>query len=264
MKNSRAATATPTNLHDAILRDGYAFVQAAAVRALLAQSGALSDWQDFANSWDDLMPDNYMADHGRYRLRRHAVYAAARGGDIERQPHQPHYQSLDYNVLHGGIERWFEPIASEIGDGTSLQTILEFCRGLFEKIVDSHPLPLSPRGRGQRERGSDSKTRAWHIEAHQFRIEARAGEHGHPTPEGMHRDGVDYVLVLLIKRRNVESGTTMIRTVDGHVSSFTLTDPFDAALVDDTRVHHGVTPVTPLDASAPAYRDVLVVTFRKA
>jgi hypothetical protein len=44
---------------------------------------------------------------------------------------------------------------------------------------------------------------------------------------------------------------------------FTLTDPFDAALVDDARVMHGVTPVERVDPSAPAFRDVLVVTFRR-
>jgi len=33
--------------------------------------------------------------------------------------------------------------------------------------------------------------------------------------------------------------------------------------VDDDRVYHGVTPVTPLDPAEPAYRDVLVATFRR-
>jgi len=28
-------------------------------------------------------------------------------------------------------------------------------------------------------------------------------------------------------------------------------------------VYHGVTPVTPIDDAAPAFRDVLVVTFRR-
>ena len=42
------------------------------------------------------------------------------------------------------------------------------------------------------------------------------------------------------------------------------TQPFDAALVDDARVYHGVTPVQPLDPALPAHRDVLVVTFRNA
>jgi hypothetical protein len=104
----------------------------------------------------------------------------------------------------------------------------------------------------------------WLVEVHQFRIEASVDAPGLPTPEGMHRDGVDYVLVLLVKRSNIASGTTMIGSLDGSLSSsFTLTEPFDAALVDDTRAYHGVTAVQPLDSSLPAYRDVLVVTFRK-
>jgi Uncharacterized protein conserved in bacteria len=87
---------------------------------------------------------------------------------------------------------------------------------------------------------------------------------GHPTPEGVHRDGVDFVLVLLVNRENISSGTTTVFDLKGQpLGSFTLTDPFDAALVDDHRVAHGVTPVAPLDPAQPAHRDVLVVTFRK-
>ncbi len=103
----------------------------------------------------------------------------------------------------------------------------------------------------------------WLIEAHQFRIEARSGEAGQPTPEGMHRDGVDYVLVLLIGRRNIKRGVTSIRGTDGRdLGSFTLTEPCDAAWVDDRRVMHGVTPVEPIDPAEQGFRDVLVVTFR--
>ena len=71
--------------------------------------------------------------------------------------------------------------------------------------------------------------------------------------------------VLLIRRRNVAQGTTTIHAVEDRrlLGSFTLTDPLDAALVDDARVYHGVTPVEPLDPAEPAYRDVLVVTFRR-
>ena len=104
----------------------------------------------------------------------------------------------------------------------------------------------------------------WHVEVHQFRIEAQGFLAGKPTPEGMHRDGVDYVLVLLLQRRNIDSGTTMIGDDDqGFFSSFTLTEPFDSALVNDQRVFHGVTPVKAHDPDKPAFRDVLVVTFRR-
>jgi hypothetical protein len=232
----------PNALSSSIRGDGYTFVQGVVMRDVLAQFGPLDDWQRFADSWNALELDAFMADGGRYRRRRHAAYAAAPHGDISRQPHQPHYQGRDYNPLNGGIARWFEPVAPDVGDGPSMQTILAFCRTLFGSLAP--------------------ETRAWHIEVHQFRIEARIGEEGRPTPEGVHRDGVDYVLVLLIGRRNIASGTTTIHDLDGRLlGQFTLTDPFDAALLEDARVYHGVTAVEPLDPALPAYRDVLVVTF---
>jgi hypothetical protein len=232
------------SLQQAIARAGYAFVQADEMRQILSRSGPLSDWAAFAASWDDLELDTYMADRGRYRRRRHAVYTADGQQAICRAPDRPHYQSLDYNPLHGGIARRFEPIVPAIASGPSLLTILRFCRTLFSQLAPA--------------------VESWNIEVHQFRIEARVDEKGHPTPEGVHRDGVDYVLVLLISRRNIVSGTTTIHAPDRRLlGSFTLTDPLDAALVEDARVYHGVTPVESLDPLSPAHRDVLVVTFRK-
>ena len=232
-------------LHRAVADAGFTFVHAPAMRALLEQQAPLSDWAAFAGSWDRLEPDAYLARTGRARRRRHGVYRATRDGAIERAPHRPHYQSLDYNPLQGGIERWFAPIEDGIADGASLRCILAFARSVFDRLAPD--------------------VRAWQVEVHQFRIEATPGHAGEPTPEGCHRDGVDYVLVLLIRRDNIASGTTGIyRVEDGReVGSFTLTTPFDAALVDDHRVLHGVTAVSPLDPAQPACRDVLVVTFRR-
>jgi hypothetical protein len=228
---------------DQLRTDGYRFVGGADMRALLEQAGPLTDWAEFGASWDDLGPDTYMADGGRYRKRRHAVFTVT-PSEIVRQPRQPHFQSRDYNTLNGGIERWFESVTERIGAGATLTTVLAFCRRLFGQL---------------------GPARAWHVEVHQFRIEAGTGQEARPTPEGMHRDGVDYVLVLLVSRTNIISGVTSVHDLTGReLGEFTLTQPFDAALVDDGRVMHGVTPVEPLDPSLPGYRDVLVVTFRRS
>jgi hypothetical protein len=241
---SSATCSTTEAAQAAIAADGFAFVEGRSMGDLLAPFGPLSDWRDFAGSWNTLALDTHMADGGRYRRRRYGAYAVAHDGTISRKPHQPHFQAIDYNPLNGGIARWFEPIASDIGSGSSLRTILAFCRTVFGTLG--------------RQAGD------WQIEVHQFRIVARREELGRPTPEGLHRDGVDYVLVLLIDRRNIASGVTTIHSLDGRaLGHFTLTRPFDAALVDDGRVAHGVTPVEPLDPAQPAYRDVLVVTFKK-
>jgi hypothetical protein len=231
-------------LQAALQKGGYAFVAGTSMRDILRPYGSLADWDAFARSWDRLELDTYMADGGRYRRRRDAAFAAPASGVIVRKPHQPHFQSVDYNPLHGGIERWFEPVEEAVASGASLRTILEFCRSSFGRLAE--------------------QVREWHVEIHQFRIEARVAEAGRPTPEGLHRDGVDYVLVLLINRENIASGVTTIHGAGGEMlGQFTLTAPFDAALVDDRRVAHGVTPVEPIDPARPAHRDVLVVTFKK-
>jgi hypothetical protein len=238
-----SATEAPS-IESAIQRDGYAFVDGAVMRELLTACGPLDDWEQFSASWNDLALDTYMKNGGRYRRRRHAVFSGSTAAPLTRQPHQPHYQTLEYNPLHGGLERWFEPVSESIGRSSTLQTVLTFCRRLFGALA-----PDVPR---------------WRVEVHQFRIEARSGEQGQPTPEGLHRDGVDYVLVLLVNRRNIVSGVTAIHALAGHeLGHFTLTHALDAALVDDTRVAHGVTAVEAIDPSQPAYRDVLVVTFKR-
>jgi hypothetical protein len=232
----------------AMAAEGFAFVHGAATRAMFGQHGSLADWAEFAASWDDLGLDTYMADGGRYRKRRHATLGARAGEPIRRGPHQPHFQSRDYNALNGGIARWFDPVLQEIAAGPSLTTILATSRVLFERLAAAR----------------DWHRPVWYIEVHQFRIEARSGVEGRPTPEGMHRDGVDYVLVLLIGRRNIQSGVTTIHDTSGRdLGSFTLAEPFDAAWVDDHRMMHGVTPVEPIDPSRSGFRDVLVVTFRR-
>ena len=228
------------SLNEKISRDGFCFVAAADARPLLAE---LSDWPSFEASWNDMPLDTYMADGGRYRRRRHAtlsVVAGAREAMLE--AHQPHYQSLDYNNLNGGVARHFEPIRRDIVEGASMSALLTLCIEVF---------------------GTLAPDRTWHVEVHQFRIEAVAQQQGMPTPEGVHRDGVHYVMVLMVKRHNIAEGTTTIHDIAGRqLASFTLTQPLDMTLVDDERCLHGVTPVMPIDPAKPACRDVLVVTFR--
>ena len=227
-------------LTEKIQHDGFCFVAAADARPLL---GDLSDWPAFEASWNDMPLDTYMADGGRYRRRRHATLSVAthsRQAKIE--PHQPHYQSIDYNNLNGGIARHFEPIRRDIVKGASMSAMLALCIRVFGDLASG---------------------RAWHVEVHQFRIEAGAQRQGMPTPEGVHRDGVNYVMVVMVKRQNIAEGTTTIHDATGRcLASFTLTQPLDFTLVDDERCLHGVTPVVPIDPAFPAYRDVLVITFR--
>lgn len=199
----------------------------------------------FTESWNHLGVDKYLADGGRYRRRRFGVFQVSRSG-IVAKPHQPHFQSRDYNVVNGGIQRHFEPLEGEIACHEVLKVLINICVSVF-KGCSKDALRLMP----------------WHTEIHQFRVETNDKERGLPTPEGMHRDGVDWVCVVLIKRLNVDSGVTKILNIESKErSSFILEEPFDTVFLDDQRSHHGVTPITRIEDGKPAYRDILVLTFR--
>ena len=242
---SPAARKSLDAIEDDIARGGFAFRTGEEMGAILGVK-ALEDWPAFAASWNDLGIDTYMADGGRYRRRRFCAFSVT-GAAVIRKEHQPHYQSRDYNQLNGGVERWFMPVDEAVTGNAFAQALIRFCADLFDGA--------SP---------ETSDATAWHVEMHQFRIEATQTEQGAPTPEGPHRDGVDWVCVMLINRTNVRSGVTQIFDAAGRsLGEFTLTNPIDTVFLDDHRVFHGVTPIAPLDSENKANRDVLVLTYRR-
>ena len=227
-----------------LARYGYDFVAAPAMGRIAEAAGG-SDWDGYAASWTDLAPDRFMADGGTYRRRRFACFAATAGG-LSLKPAQPHFQTRDNNPLNGGVARLFEPVREAIAFHPMNRAVMAACLHVFDAATPA-----------------DRRPAAWHVEMHQFRIEARPGESGQPTPEGLHRDGVDWVLVMMVRRENVAEGASTIADAERRpLRTATLAEPFDACLIDDHRVFHGVSPVTPVDPGRPAFRDVLVMTFR--
>lgn len=86
----------------ALSAQGFAFVPGQMMRALLAQERGLGDWDAFADSWNRLTPDAYLAALGRQRRRRFAVFRMGPESAPRRLEHQAHYQALQYNTLQGG------------------------------------------------------------------------------------------------------------------------------------------------------------------
>ena len=201
-------------------------------------------WNALAASWDRLPPDAHLKDGGHYRRRRHACFIQElAGGTLEQTPHRAHWQPLDYNALHGGFERWFDPVEPAVAEAPAWRELLASLGRLFAQVK------AVPR---------------WYIEAHQFRIDTTEGV-GRPTPEGAHRDGVDFVVVLLVARRGVKGGETRVFDAHGpHGMRFLMQEPLTALLMDDERVIHETTPIFPADGQdrQGGVRDTLVLTYR--
>ena len=196
--------------------------------------------QELNAFWSRLPRDIYLRDGGRYRFRRHSCFIQdLETGRFEQAPHRAHWQSTDYNALHGGMERWFEPIDPAITTNPLWHTFLTTLGIRFAQVR-----PVT----------------RWYIEAHQFRIDTAEGI-GRPTPEGAHRDGVDFVAVTLINRFNVRGGETRVFEAQGTAGlRFTMTDPWTTLLLDDARVIHETTPIQP--EGDKGVRDTLVLTYR--
>ena len=200
----------------------------------------LAALEELRSSWERLPRDTYLLDGGRYRFRRHSCFIHELATDsLQLVPHRAHWQPRDYNALHGGLERWFEPVEPSVLNATAWGGLLRALGNLFAAVR------TVPR---------------WYVEAHQFRIDTAEGI-GRPTPEGAHRDGVDFVAVILVTRREVSGGET--RVFDAHGAAgvrFTMAEPWTALLLDDAQVVHETTPIQ--KAGPHGVRDTLVLTFR--
>ena len=111
-----------------------------------------------------------------------------------------------------------------------------------------------------------NEIKSWYVEAHQFRIEAKNQIDGKPTPEGIHRDGVDYVLMAMVNKENVVGGITTIYDLNRNaLTSFELKDFLDIAIVNDHIVYHGVSEIQLHNNinSKVGVRDILVLTFKE-
>ena len=223
-------------LGNALRSDGYVVASSETVAEISKVS--LPELQALTQFWEGLPRDPYLKDGGRYRFRRHASYEI-QGDHLHLVPHRAHWQSVNYNALHGGIERWFEPIKELLLQDSAWQSVL---LGLAHVFSGLKPV------------------KTWFVEAHQFRIDTTDGI-GRPTPEGAHRDGVDFVAVFLLDRVSIKGGETRIFDASGSTGlRFTLTQPWSVLIMNDERMIHESTPIQPLVNYG--YRDTLVLTYR--
>lgn len=191
-------------------------------------------------AWERLPRDTYLRDGGAYRARRHGCWVQTPAtGSLERVAHRAHWQPTAYNALHGGLERWFEPIEPAVSDAPAWRQLLGRVGELFAAV---------------------RPVERWFIEAHQFRIDTAHGI-GRPTPEGAHRDGVDFVAIVLIARSELQGGETRVFDARGSAGvRFTMHEPWSVLLLDDARVIHETTPIRSSDGRG--VRDTLVLTYR--
>jgi hypothetical protein len=197
--------------------------------------------QRAAALWNDLDADAYLRDGGKYRERRYAEmkYDVASGA-LTHLGETDFYQSNTYNTVNSGTRR-FSLIDESFLRGKLLQTILKHFASRFAAVLQAPSLELF---------------------LHQVRIIAEPGGTGLPTPEGIHKDGVDFSCQVLFGRQNVAGGESIIYSNEKEeLLAATMLNPLDFYCFKDPDIYHSVTPIQSADGTARGTRDILGIEF---
>lgn len=201
-------------------------------------------WQAFAAYWEGLSLDEHMADRGTYRYRRYSEFDFQAGGELKKLPHAPYEQPKYINTLNGGVARQFLPLEEGFVEHPFFGALLTGMVRVFDE--------------------AEGRRCRWNIRLHPYRIVSNDYEQGKPTPEGRHRDGVDYIIMMLVKRVGITGGVTRVSSPNNTTLFNTmLARPLDMIVADDRQVMHEVTPIDCAQPNEEGYRDALIIAFTR-
>ena len=190
--------------------------------------------EEFKPFFTNLPVDPYIK--GNYRFRRLSRFKVL-GDELIKLPHGYLFQSKKYNPLLGDIKREF----AELDDAIIK---LEDFKKLVLAFIDYCQLD----------------EQAVEIGVHQIRTTCSPDNYGNPAPEGIHRDGTDFVGIFSVDRNNIQGGETELYKSKKESSVFhKILNPGDLLLVNDDEFFHYTTPIQPL-VSGEGTRDVFVLT----
>ncbi|MSQ56122.1 MAG: hypothetical protein EXR35_00970 [Limnohabitans sp.] len=110
----------------------------------------------------------------------------------------------------------------------------------------------------------EKETCDWDIRVHPYRIRADIINAGLTTPEGLHRDGVDYITIMIIDRFNVTGGEVIITDANENLlASHSLTESLEVLIANDRETMHSASPIKPIVADNSPYRGVLITAYTK-
>lgn len=205
------------------------------------------DWERFSQFWEELPLDACMGDGGTYRRRRYsAISHELDGGAVRPLDEHGFLQSKEINRLNGDVVRRFEPVDPALLSSSVFRHLLAH---FTARIAQNAP-------------GGEPVARVRRVNIHQHRISATGTESGNPTPEGIHRDGVEHIVMMLVARQDVAGGASTVHDNAGTpLFTHTLTNPGDYVFLDDRTCMHSASPVRVAPPAEEGHRDMFFLEF---
>ena len=155
---------------------------------------------------------------------------------------QRFFQSEEINSYNGGIQREFQAIDKRLIESRILQKMGEE----QASMMGLKDMPMR-------------------VNVHQMQIVAIGADAScQATPEGIHRDGHDYVSIVFWRRENVRGGISRVYNESLECKAeFELDEAGEAILINDRIGYHEVTSFDAIDPNKAAFREVFVFDWNK-
>ncbi len=236
-----AITLSARNIKKEIATAGFSLVRADELRI---PDELRQAWLSLLIDYADLPADEYLPGGGSYRRRRYGrLRFRPATGALSRLPHEDYFQSADINRVTGGFVRKFAPLLDTTFENRFLHDLIRF---------DFKQFPLD----------ASMLEDDWEVHVHLIRVIADSRQQGHPTPEGIHRDGAEFVTVHLAELVNAPGGEVSIYDDErALLTSFRLEKILDSYLFNDAILWHAAEPIRPDDPAHGAVRSILTFDF---
>ncbi|MDJ0660204.1 MAG: 2OG-Fe dioxygenase family protein [Crocosphaera sp.] len=182
----------------------------------------------------DIPKDPYIREGYRYKS---LARCRVKGNIIEKQPHTPLFQNKKINPVNGGLVRVYPEIENL---NCAKEAILWFTKTF--KIDYSYEILVQAQ-----------------------RTKCTVRKAGITTPEGFHRDDIDFLAILCVNQSNILGSETQLKDHQGNIVFKKVLNPGEMLLIDDSKLLHYTSPITLKNPAVNhfGFRDVLIISTAK-
>ena len=197
----------------------------------------------FLQSYNNLAIDIKNKNGFPTRLRRYANYNV----DVN---------DNDFEILYTGKNTFKQ----DVPDGRRVQRKFELIENKY--IRDNFILNLIEKSTILTILNSENKINKLDISLHQIRQICYPYVDSHNSPEGIHRDGADYIIsALVMNRSNIDGGESIIYDKDKNILFKKILYPKEGIFQEDKNLWHYVTPIKS-NGEYIGYRDILGIDIK--
>ncbi|MCF6766635.1 2OG-Fe dioxygenase family protein [Thiotrichales bacterium 19S3-7] len=203
-----------------------------------------NDRLQFQKHWDRLALDENFANY-THRERRLLRYTYQHAKPLEINYDNQYISSVTYNVDYTKGPNELLYVENSFINDPITQKIIETDIHIFERsFID--------------------KQLTYDLNLHLFRVKAADGTIS-PTTSGIHQDGMDFICMHFINSQNIMPVASNLYKNNKPYSNFYSTcmhNFLETLFVNDKKIYHSAGEVKQNHLAIPAYRDLLLVTFR--